>query len=63
MLELDGYGVARKVGAHRSREQTDLIALAGFGQTKDKQKSEEPGFDRHLKKPIAPIELTQFLRA
>lgn len=61
--EIDGYGVARQVREHLLPSEVYLIALTGYGQTKDIQKSEAAGFDHHLNKPVDPVELTKLLRS
>jgi CheY-like chemotaxis protein len=38
-----------------------LIAMTGYGQDSDRQRSEEAGFDRHLVKPVNPQELQELL--
>lgn len=60
---IDGYEVARQVRKQLSPAQTYMIALTGYGQTKDIQESEAAGFDQHLNKPIDPVELTKLLRS
>jgi two-component system, chemotaxis family, CheB/CheR fusion protein len=47
--ELNGYEVARTVRAERPSVR--LIALTGYGQTKDRQAAFAAGFDVHLVKP------------
>ena len=48
---LDGYQVAKLIRGHFDRGQTTLIALTGYGQETDREKSREAGFDHHLLKP------------
>jgi PAS domain S-box-containing protein len=54
--DLEGYEVGRRI-----RETLGagvcLIALTGYGQPKDRARSEEAGFDAHLVKPIDPQKL------
>jgi CheY-like chemotaxis protein len=38
-----------------------LIAMTGYGQDSDRQRSKEAGFDRHLVKPVNPQELQELL--
>jgi CheY-like chemotaxis protein len=38
-----------------------LIAVTGWGQTEDRQKTLEAGFDHHLVKPVDPTALTKLL--
>jgi CheY-like chemotaxis protein len=40
-----------------------LIALTGWGQETDRQRSQETGFDHHLVKPVDPDELLHLLAA
>jgi CheY-like chemotaxis protein len=56
---IDGYEVARRIRAHTSKPV--LIAMTGYGQPEDRQKSKEAGFDYHLTKPVDPIRLQDLL--
>jgi signal transduction histidine kinase len=49
---LDGYEVARQLRASSATAATRLVAVTGYGQPGDKQKSVEAGFDEHLVKPV-----------
>jgi len=49
--EMDGYEVARRIRAGRSRE-VYLVALTGYGQPEDRERSRAAGFDDHLTKPV-----------
>jgi CheY-like chemotaxis protein len=52
----DGYAVARGLrGLLPARPL--LIAITGYGQQKDHQRSRDEGFDYHLVKPADPSEL------
>jgi signal transduction histidine kinase/CheY-like chemotaxis protein len=50
--DTDGYEVAKKIRA-ASGPLPKLIALTGYGQEDDKQKSRDAGFDAHLTKPVS----------
>ena len=50
--KLDGYGVATEVRKRLGRGHTRLVAVSGFGQEADRQRSFEVGFDDHLVKPV-----------
>jgi PAS domain S-box-containing protein len=52
MPGLTGFDVARRVRAGSWAEVPALIAVTGWGQADDKQRSREAGFDMHLVKPI-----------
>jgi CheY-like chemotaxis protein len=49
---LDGYEAARRLRAAPGGERLLLIALTGYGQESDRQRSREAGFDHHLVKPL-----------
>ena len=49
--ELDGFDVARAVRRLEQLKSVFLIALSGYGQPEDKEKSQRAGFDLHLVKP------------
>jgi CheY-like chemotaxis protein len=38
-----------------------LVALTGWGQDEDRQKTKEAGFDHHLVKPAEPAALERLL--
>lgn len=63
MPDADGYEVARRLGAipEVGREVT-YIAVTGFGQPNDFQRSQEAGFAHHLVKPVEPDELDNILK-
>lgn len=48
---MNGYEVAQKVRAQQEFGNVVLVAMTGYGQEKDKQRSREAGFDHHLVKP------------
>ena len=47
---LDGYEVARRLRSIAPR--VHLIALSGYGQLEDRQRSAAAGFDAHMVKPV-----------
>ena len=52
MPGMDGYEVARRFRARPESQQTRLVALSGWGQEKDRERSRAAGFDHHLVKPV-----------
>ncbi len=52
MPALDGLGAARALRASALGGRMLLIALSGFGQDADKQRSADAGIDEHLVKPV-----------
>lgn len=59
--DLDGYEVARRLRALPQTRQAKLIALTGYGQPEDCERSHAAGFDRHLLKPVDPEMLSALL--
>ncbi len=52
---MDGYELARRLRASDCLgEGARLIAVTGYGQATDRQRSREAGFDAHLVKPVNP---------
>jgi PAS domain S-box-containing protein len=49
--DMTGYEVARAIREDPLLERTWLIALSGYGQSEDLQRSLDAGFDRHVTKP------------
>jgi len=47
---MDGYEVARRIRASGSSAR--IIALTGYGQLEDRQRSKDAGFAAHLVKPV-----------
>jgi len=59
--KLNGYEAARRIRQADWGTNIVLIALTGWGQEEDRQRSKEAGFDRHMVKPIEHSELTKIL--
>ena len=55
---MDGYELARHL---RARGDIRLVAVTGYGQRSDRERSRASGFDAHLVKPIALDELAMVL--
>jgi CheY-like chemotaxis protein len=49
---LDGYEACRRIRAQSWGKDLLLVALTGWGQEEDRQKSRDAGFDTHLVKPV-----------
>ncbi len=58
---MDGYEVARRLRANDAFRAARLIAMTGWGQDADRERSREAGFDLHLVKPVDPAELRKVL--
>jgi PAS domain S-box-containing protein len=61
MPKLNGYDVARRIREQPWGKGPVLIAVTGWGQAEDRQRSSEAGFDHHLVKPVDPAALTKLL--
>ena len=48
---LDGYEVAQRIRQQAALKGIMLVALTGYGQESDRQRSQNAGFDHHLVKP------------
>jgi CheY-like chemotaxis protein len=51
LLGMDGYEVAQRMRQEPALQNVMLVAVTGYGQESDHQRSEEAGFDHHLVKP------------
>ncbi|MGZ5001210.1 MAG: hybrid sensor histidine kinase/response regulator, partial [Methylomonas sp.] len=58
---MDGYAVAQALRQNHELEQTKLIALTGYGQPDDREKSTVSGFNEHLVKPVDIEKLRKLL--
>ena len=61
MPKMDGYETARRTRLHPWGKRVRLVALTGWGQEQDRQRAAEAGFDEHLVKPVAEVDLIQVL--
>jgi two-component system, chemotaxis family, CheB/CheR fusion protein len=50
--KLNGFEVCRRIRQQPWGKNIVVVALSGWGQDQDRQKSKEAGFDRHLVKPV-----------
>jgi CheY-like chemotaxis protein len=63
MPRMDGVEAAKRLRNLPDGGQTILIALTGWGQKHDLQRTRAAGFDHHLLKPIEPSSLRQLFSA
>ena len=59
MPRLDGLAAARLIRALPGGRSVRLIALTGWGQAGDRERSREAGFDHHLVKPVERAALVE----
>jgi PAS domain S-box-containing protein len=55
MPAIDGHETARRIRREPWGQDMVLVALTGWGQTEDRRRSKEAGFDHHLVKPADPM--------
>ena len=58
---MDGYETCRRIRMEPFGADLLIVALTGWGQEQDKQRSTESGFDAHLTKPADPLVLERIL--
>ena len=49
---LNGFEVAKRLRQQPALQNVVLVAMTGYGQESDRQRSQEAGFDHHLVKPV-----------
>jgi len=54
---MDGNELARRLRALPETSKATLIALTGYGQEQDRRNAMAAGFDHHLVKPVAALDL------
>ena len=50
--DMDGYEVARRIRSDHAADGIRLIALTGYGDDEDRERTRRAGFDAHLVKPV-----------
>ena len=60
---LNGFEVAKRIRLEAAHPAMTLVALTGYGQAADRQRSREAGFDHHLVKPADFDEVEKILAA
>ena len=63
MPKMDGIETARRLREMPGGRKVLLVALTGWGQDKDRERTRNAGFDHHLVKPVDPATLAEILRA
>jgi CheY-like chemotaxis protein len=58
---MNGYDVAQAIRRLPQGQSLVLVALTGYGQSDDRRRSHEAGFDFHLVKPVDPDVLVALL--
>jgi signal transduction histidine kinase len=60
--EMDGYEVCRRL-RKQGLADAQIIAMTGYGQERDRQRSKEAGFNTHMVKPVNIGEIVTLLAA
>jgi len=50
--KMDGYEVARRLRLEPAMRYMTLVAMTGYGQEEDRQRTQDAGFQLHLVKPV-----------
>jgi CheY-like chemotaxis protein len=58
---MDGYELARRLREQPAWRGVTMLAVTGYGQNTDRERSKEAGFDQHLVKPIDLATLERYL--
>ena len=58
---ISGYEVARRLRNHPQLKDVIIVAQTGWGDSNDRRRTREAGFDHHLLKPLDPEELRTVL--
>ncbi|QDU73043.1 Autoinducer 2 sensor kinase/phosphatase LuxQ [Bremerella volcania] len=61
MPKMNGYEAARHIRQQDWGKDVLLIALTGWGQQEDRDRTKDAGFDHHLVKPAEPSELQRII--
>jgi CheY-like chemotaxis protein len=59
--KLNGYEVAQRIRENSWGASMYLIAVTGWGQEEDRQRSSEVGLNLHMVKPVEPAALEKLL--
>jgi CheY-like chemotaxis protein len=58
---MTGYEVAQTLRAQKDTPPATLIAVTGWGDEDNIALAKQAGFDRHLTKPVDPLEIERIL--
>ena len=61
MPTLDGHETARRIRQEPWGKNMVLVALTGWGQSEDRRRSQEAGFNHHLVKPADPTVVAKLI--
>jgi CheY-like chemotaxis protein len=58
---MDGYELGRRLRELPGLESLELVALTGYGQASDRERSRAAGFSQHLVKPVELVAIEKLL--
>ena len=58
---MDGYQLAEELRSRQGQQPLRLLALSGYGQPGDRERSKAAGFDHHFVKPLDTTKLAILL--
>jgi signal transduction histidine kinase len=61
--DIDGNELARRLRARPASASAVLVAVTGYGQENDRERSSQAGFDHHIVKPVDTKTLLELLSA
>jgi signal transduction histidine kinase len=61
MPKMDGYETARRMRGEPWGKSAVLVAVTGWGQQQDRERTADAGFDLHLVKPVGEVELSRVM--
>ena len=59
---MSGYELAEHLRKLDGGDAIKLVALTGYGQASDRQRSAEAGFDAHLVKPVGLVNIRETIQ-
>lgn len=60
---MDGLELAREIRSRVTDRLCFLVAVTGYGQSRDRARTEEAGFDAHLVKPVDAATVVELIRS
>ena len=60
---MNGYDLARQIRVETASNPVTLIAATGYGQTEDRHRAHNAGFDHHLTKPVDCVALLELIES
>jgi len=62
MPRMNGYEAARQIRMRPWGASALVVAMTGWGQPQDRERSRQAGIDHHFSKPVDPLQLQRYLQ-